>query len=75
MDIPPATSLVWRDLITGKRHLELKFLAAKVMMGRLMPLAARAPESLPQCASELRELLAKNAHLPSVQGDLKTILG
>ncbi len=77
MDVPSAESPVWNDIISGKVKYQLDFLAAKIMLGRLM-LKVRNDSSLDnlaKCGRELHNLYAQNVDLPCVQRDLKRIFG
>ena len=75
MKVPDANDAVWRSLFSGNMHKDLKFLAAKVLLGRLVPLVQREPAQLQGSIAEVRALLLQNAHLPSVQHDLQQIAG
>ncbi len=35
MDVPSKSNKAWQDIVTGKKTYQLKFLAAKILLGRL----------------------------------------
>lgn len=72
MIIPPRNHKAWSDIVTGKIKYEFEFLAAKMLLGRLMLDIERDhnPDTVQKCANELRDLYINNAHFPSVQRDL-----
>jgi hypothetical protein len=77
MDVPSKTSKVWEDLVTGRKVCPLKFLAAKILLGRLTRavVADSSPENIRTCANQVHAIYANNLNMPSVQDDLKTICG
>lgn len=77
MDVPNKTSHVWEDLVTGKKVCSLKFLAAKILLGRLTRsvVADSSPENVRTCAAQVHAIYANNVNMPSVQDDLKIIFG
>jgi hypothetical protein len=77
MDVPAKTKPQWSDIVTGKKTFELKFLAAKIMLGRLVRTigAAPTPTNVREGVDQLHALFDKNSASPSVQLDLKTIFG
>ncbi len=77
MNVPPAENFMWNDIVTGKVKYQLEFLAAKILLGRLM-LKVRndsSPNAIAKCRQELHNLYAQNADLPCVQRDLNKIFG
>ncbi len=77
MNVPPKTKQQWIDIVTGKKTYELKFLAAKFLLCRLMP-AVRSdptPARIRDGVTQLYDLFEKNSDSPSVQADLKNIFG
>ena len=36
MEVPSKSHEGWQDIVTGKKTFELRFLAAKIMLGRLV---------------------------------------
>jgi Na+-transporting NADH:ubiquinone oxidoreductase subunit NqrC len=77
MNVPPKTNPQWANLVTGKKVFTLKFLAAKILLGRLTRSVAddSSPKNVNDCVSELHALFEKNSKAPSAQEDLKTIFG
>jgi uncharacterized transporter YbjL len=77
MDVPSKSSRVWEDLVTGKKVCQLKFLAAKILLGRLTRSAVADPssENIKTCAAQVYAIFANNVNMPSVQDDLKSICG
>ncbi len=77
MDVPPKTKTQWADIVTGKKTYELKFLAAKILLGRLVRSIGSnsSPANIRDGVDQLHALFEKNSASPSVQTDLKTIFG
>jgi len=77
MSLPAKTRKEWQDIVTGKKIYTLKFLAAKILLGRLTRSASEnaSPDNIKTCVDQLYDVFAKNEHIPTVQEDLKTIFG
>ena len=77
MSLPAKSSKQWQDIVTGKKTFELKFLAAKILLGRLTRTVGENPsqENVLAGVDQLYDVYAKNSHIPSVQEDLKNIFG
>lgn len=77
MALPAKSHKGWVDVVTGKNRYQLKFLAAKVLLGRLVGIvqADPSPANIKSAVDQLHEVFDKNQHIPSVQEDLKTIFG
>lgn len=75
MNAPPISHPRWAEILQGKRAAELKFLGAKLTLGRLKASVASNPASLPTATTELRDFFAKLEHLPNVQADLQSLFG
>ncbi|GFK94478.1 hypothetical protein NNJEOMEG_02323 [Fundidesulfovibrio magnetotacticus] len=77
MSLPAKSSKQWQDVVTGKKAYELKFLAAKILLGRLTRSLSEnpSPDNVKAGIDQLYDVYAKNSHIPSVQDDLKTIFG
>jgi hypothetical protein len=75
MVVPPATDPHWAHLVQGKLQVQFEFLAVKVMLGRVLATvrADPSPATVTRNAADVREMFAKNAHLPSMQRDLEKI--
>jgi hypothetical protein len=77
MTIPPATDIVWKDILLKKKTYDFEFLALKMLLGRLTMEVERDPsqESLAKCATQLHDLLVKNEKLPTANRDIQKIIG
>jgi hypothetical protein len=77
MDVPSKTHKGWQDVVTGKKTFQLKFLAAKILLGRLTRSVKDnpTPDNVKASIDQLHDIFAQNVHIPSVQDDLKTIFG
>lgn len=77
MNVPPKSQKQWADIVTGKKTYELKFLAAKILLGRLVRSigSSATPDAIKEGVDQLHAIYEKNAASPSVQDDLKTIFG
>ena len=77
MDVPSMSRPQWTDLVTGKKTYQLKFLAAKILLGRLVHSVKDnpTPVNIKTCIEQVYNVYAKNAGSPSVQEDLTTIFG
>lgn len=77
MNVPAKTHPRWAEIVSGKKAYELKFLAAKIMLGRVMRTVSAdpSPNNVREAAENLQSIYEKNAGSPSAQEDLKTIFG
>lgn len=77
MNIPPKSKSEWKDIVTGKKTYTLKFLAAKILLGRLVRTVSADPSApnVNDAVNQLHALFEKNANAPSVADDIKTIFG
>ncbi len=77
MAVPPKTKPQWAEIVTGKKTYELKFLAAKIFLGRIVPKVSAnpTPANVSDAVGQLHALFEKNSAAPTVQSDLKTIFG
>ncbi|SHO42697.1 hypothetical protein [Desulfopila aestuarii] len=77
MDVPPKNKPQWKDIVTGKKTYELKFLAAKIFLGRAVRTVSAdpSPANINDAINNLHALFEKNSAAPTVQTDLKTIFG
>lgn len=77
MSIPPKTKPHWAEIVTGKKKYELKFLAAKILLGRLVRAVSKdpSPANVKGAVDELHAIFEKNNAAPTVQADIKTIFG
>jgi len=77
MDVPSMSRPQWSDLVTGKKTYQLKFLAAKILLGRLVHSAKDdpSPSNIKSCIEQVYNVYSKNVGSPSAQEDLTTIFG
>ena len=77
MEVPDVTDPIWAKLVTRERICELRFLAARILLGRLLRCVNEdcSPDNVQQCAEQIHAIFANNVNAPSVQADLKTLLG
>jgi hypothetical protein len=77
MDVPSKSNKAWQDIVTGKKTYQLKFLAAKILLGRLTRAVKEdsSAENINASVDQLYAIFANNVNMPSVQDDLKTIFG
>ncbi len=77
MGIPPKTDAGWEAIVTGQKTYTLKFLAAKILLGRLMRSvkADGSKGNISNAVSELHAIYTKNADNASAKEDLQTIFG
>ncbi|OIO00553.1 MAG: hypothetical protein AUJ49_09755 [Desulfovibrionaceae bacterium CG1_02_65_16] len=77
MSIPAKNKPQWTDIVTGKKTYDLKFLAAKILLGRLVRTVAASPTpgNVHDAVEQLHALYEKNSASPAVQEDLKIIFG
>lgn len=77
MNVPPKTKPQWTEIVTGKKTYDLKFLAAKILLGRVMRTVGSdpSPANIRGAIDQLHALFEKNNNAPSAQIDLKTIFG
>lgn len=77
MDVPSKSNQAWKDIVTGKKTFQLKFLAAKILLGRLTRSVKEdpSPENINASVDQIYAIFANNVNMPSVQDDLKTIFG
>lgn len=77
MNIPPKTKPQWTEIVTGKKTYDLKFLAAKILIGRVIRTVSSdpSPANIRDGVDQLHALFEKNTNAPSAQIDLKTIFG
>ncbi|WP_043640487.1 hypothetical protein [Desulfovibrio sp. TomC] len=75
MDVPSKSNKAWQDIVTGKKTFQLKFLAAKILLGRLTRTVKEdpSPSTISSSVDQLYAIFSNNLNMPSVQDDLKTI--
>jgi len=77
MNIPPKTKPQWAEMVSGKKVYALKFLAAKILLGRLIRSVEIDPSeiNIRNSVDQLHGLYENNATAPSAVEDMKTIFG
>ncbi|WP_232370833.1 hypothetical protein [Desulfogranum marinum] len=77
MSLPTKTNPKWEEIVTGKRTYTLKFLGAKILLGRLIRTidADPSPHNISVAVNELHALYSKNVTIQSAKDDLRTIFG
>ncbi len=77
MDVPSKTHKAWTEVVTGKKACQLKFLAAKILLGRVVRSVKEnpSPDNISSAVEQLRNIYEKNVDMATVQDDLKTIFG
>lgn len=75
MGLPSTSHSSWGKLIKGENRCSLKFLATKILLGRLQLKYRRESIDpvMQACVSELRTFMEKHAHLPAVKSDIAEI--
>ncbi|GAB6111872.1 hypothetical protein [Desulfomicrobium escambiense] len=77
MSIPAKNHPKWVEVVTGKKTFDLKFLAVKIMLGRVIRSlsADPSPANIQGAIDHLHSIYEKNESNPAVKEDLKTIFG
>lgn len=77
MNVPPSTDARWEEIVTGQKTYTLKFLAAKILLGRLRrKIQADGPSAnTSEAVKELHALFTKNKDNASAKEDLKNLFG
>lgn len=77
MDMPAKDDPIWEDLVTGKKACSLRFLAAKILLGRLTRSVAgdSSPENIQASAEALHDMFTNNQATPSAKADLLVLCG
>ncbi len=75
MNVPAKTNPRWAEIVTGKKNYPLKFLAAKIMLSRIMRTTGANPtqKNISTSVNELYGLYNANINVPSAQADIQTI--
>lgn len=73
MQLPPVHSPIWTNLVTGKSQPPLKFLAAKIMLGRLIRKTTADPsaQTIQECTEKIYDLYTNNLEFPQVKQDIE----
>ena len=77
MVLPDKSHPAWQRLITNQHDYTFKFLATKMILGRLAIQYKYLPTEpmMDKAIEELYTFFEANKHLPFMQDDLKTIFG
>ena len=75
MRLPAKNDRIWNDIVTGKKAYPLKFLAAKILLGRLTHSVKKdhSPENITTSIDQLYAIYANNINIPCAQEDLAAI--
>ncbi len=68
----PLTDPVWMQLISGQKNVDLKFLAAKILLTsqKLKYSLHPSDDQLKKSAEQFRDLYLKRGHLPDAKRDI-----
>jgi len=77
MSVPPKDNPLWTDIVTGRTRYALKFLAAKILLGRVVRTVSASPtaENIRDAVDQLHAIYEKNASSPSAKHDIQLIFG
>ena len=77
VSIPPASDSRWKEVIEGKKQIDVEFFPLKLLLARqrLQMQISPSPETIEKCVYELRQLFLKNQNHPIARKDLKKIFG
>lgn len=77
MNIPDSKDKKWEQAISGDAEYQFKFLATKILLGRLRLSYQNdsSPQQMSACINELRAFFEKNQNVPVAMEDLKEIVG
>lgn len=77
MNVPEISEAKWDEVITTDKEYEFKFLATKILLGRLRLnyKNKNTADELQKCKSELRNFFEKNVNIPVAVNDLNEIFG
>ena len=77
MSIPNATNPKWKKLLAGEIKVDLKFLALKLLLGRLNMKYKKDPSDATtrESVKELVAFFEKNKNIPVATDDLTKIFG
>lgn len=75
MGIPSKDNSKWKEIVTGEKTYTLKFLAAKILLGRLTRRISQdsSDENISKAIEELHTIYSRNADNASAKVDIKTI--
>jgi hypothetical protein len=75
MTIPPASDVIWKDLLFKRRQFDFEYLGLKMLLGRLIVDVEHDPSdaNVAKCAAQLFDLLVKNQQLPTAANDIQKL--
>ncbi len=75
VQLPGPNDPFWQKIIRGQ--LQLKFLGARIMVGRLTADYSQSPTpaTMQKCCNEVQGLYSKLMHLPNIQAEIAELLG
>ncbi|WP_029459484.1 hypothetical protein [Solidesulfovibrio alcoholivorans] len=75
MHLPDRNASIWNEIVTGKKTCQLKFLAAKILLGRLTRSVKEdgSEENITAGIDQLYALYANNRNMPSARDDLAAL--
>jgi hypothetical protein len=75
MHLPGKDDSIWYDIVTGKKTCQLKFLAARILLGRLTRSVEEddSEENITAGIDQLYALYANNRNMPSAMDDLAAL--
>jgi len=77
MNIPESNDQKWEEAISGNKEYQFKFLATKILLGRLRLSYHNnaTTEKMTSCANEIKLFFEKNKNISLAMEDLKEIVG
>lgn len=77
MHIPDKTHPKWLSLVTGETRYDIKFIAAKIMLGSIIHSIKEdpAPENIKSSIDKVYNLFLQNNDNPVAQDDIRTLFG
>ena len=73
--LPPKTSSIWKEIVLGQKQFQFKFLAAKILMSRILLSTKNdpSPQNIDRCINEVYVFFVKNEKI--AQYDIQQIFG
>ncbi len=77
MKVPEISDAKWDEVICSDKEYQFKFLATKILLGRLRLnyKNINTSDELEKCKSELRNFFEKNENIPVAVNDMNEIFG
>lgn len=75
MRLPSKNDRIWIEIVTGKKICQLKFLAAKILLGRLTRSVQEdsSPENIMASIEQIYTIYENNINMPSVKDDINVL--